>query len=268
MNDQKVKLPQLPFLTREMLKFGRDSTFELKLTSKSVFEGTLLITGFSRSGIFTFKVVVDGLSADQVFTFKIPDIPIVVSVNTEDSTFAQGDIYASLSMLINSDVAYPLCSGLVYLQKAISFPATSERDMMGTFSEPTGESVAQPAAAADFTESVPSGKVMRLRALEFLFTTDANAADRIVQILITTSAGPFYRYISPNAHAASLAKQYTCCPQTVGAATSDDNDLIIPIGDEIYVRNGGSVASSVTNMQVGDQLSSIRLYWEKMWIPG
>ena len=262
------EFPSLPFLTRDMLRWGREATFSLRLRAKTVLAGTMQLSGITREGPFTFDIVLIADENFQTFTLRVADVPILVTMSTDDSTYGQGGIFASLELLINSDISFPLATGLVYLQKSVSYPPTDQRDMMPTFAEPVGSTIATPAAGANFTQSVNSGAIKRMRALEFLFVTDANVATRVVQLLITTSAGPFFRFISPTGQAASLTRQYTCCPQTTGAAMSDDNDIIIPIAEEIYVRNGGTITSEVTNLQVTDALSSIRVYWEDLWITG
>jgi len=117
--------------------------------------------------------------------------------------------------------------------------------------------VAQPAAGANFTLQVPDDVIFRILSFRALFTSDANAANRVIQIQVTSNAGQILlQSKAVPLHVASVARSYT-----IGAFGADlgANGSVIPIlvPPDLWLRSGFTLSSIIQSIQVGDQWSAL-----------
>lgn len=129
--------------------------------------------------------------------------------------------------------------------------------------------ITNPAVATDFSASVPSGARWRPRSIKATLAADANAANRNVQIIVQDAStnSLWYGAQGPNQTANQTKKynwsaNYPVEDSTFGSLSSDiraafPNDLILGAS--------WSLVSNTSNLQVGDQWSSIYLEVEE-WI--
>ena len=120
-----------------------------------------------------------------------------------------------------------------------------------------------PAAGADFDDAFDSalfqsGTRLLINNIYFTLVTDANAANRFVIVEIEDQHGRvFYHNTHATAITASLDTDFNLSPniqyrdwEAVGLS------VCLPI-PEIYVSQNYSLTITVTNIQVGDQLSEV-----------
>ncbi len=268
MPPDKIAFPQLPFLTREMLKFGASVEMDLQVVSYSDRADTVELIGFTREGIFKFDVTQDAGGGVNIKTFRIPDVPISLSISTESASSKRGEYYIVVYLRINGERVYQLCAGYVTRQSGVNFPQThsdSELSKKGAFIIATGTN---PAAGADWKIDIDSDKIWRLQAVIATLTTDANAADRRVHLQLGPGTNAETRMVeafgSVN-HTASLARKYTFAAFGGLPAESDDNDLLINIPKDLIFSASSDIQTETVNIQVGDQWSSIAAIVEE-WI--
>ena len=118
----------LPFLVRKMLTFEHNAVFSLRIVSQGNAARRIHIRGITKEGPFVFAHTTDAGGFFATEDFRIPDVPIMVSVVDQSTAFKQGECYVTLSLMVNGNVLYDLCSGLVYNNKGVSYPASNNPD--------------------------------------------------------------------------------------------------------------------------------------------
>lgn len=116
-----------------------------------------------------------------------------------------------------------------------------------------------PAAGAAFTYTVPDYTRLFIQSIRFDLVTDGNAATRSARILVVdSSSNDLFRAISNVSHTLSTTKSYY-----FGAAYPiRDNTLASQVIEPlpfIDIVKGMKLSISPNNMQVGDQISAIRM---------
>jgi hypothetical protein len=263
----QIKLPQLPFLTREMLKFGNISKLELKVRVKThqSSSGGFIVRGLTRSGFFSIRIKpLTGNGNTNTFTLRLDDIPIWLSAIDTNDIYPHGAVFCSISLVINSDIAFELCSGFVAKATGISYPSAALNQTSPTQGYFKNETVSNPNAGDDMTVYNNQEERSFIRAITFQFTTDANVANRRVHIYSlsagTGNARP--NFFSNVDQPASTTRYYTCAPVPALLTDNDDDDIIIPIPKDLVLTGGTGFGTKTTNIQAGDQFSNIKYLHE------
>lgn len=121
-------------------------------------------------------------------------------------------------------------------------------------------SIANPAVATGFTITPDTGANWLIRALTFLLTTDANAANRAVMLNITAGQTTYRTLSAIAVQAASLARTYS---GSEGANIVAAIGTLIPIvfpTDGVWLPVGHTLTVSIENVQAGDQITAIQGY--------
>ena len=196
------------------------------------------LTGFTKEGPFKFTFKHTGDLAREARNFRISDIPIMVTVRTDDASVVRGDVYIKLSLGINNDAVALLCQGYVSKLSNPSWPGGENEDAnsgRGLIRVLTGT---DPIAGADVVETVPANVLWRLISFIATLTTDANAADRRPRFIATNGTSTFVRIINLNNQTATQVRNYTFAivPGTKHDDIDDDDktttipDLLLPEG--------------------------------------
>ena len=247
-----VEITSLPFVTRKMLDFERNVTFQLRIRTHSLLTSGVTIQGATKSGQFTFKVTLDGLGTQQTTSFNIHDIPLWIIVSAGAATVNRGEIYAVVDILINQDAVYRLSAGYIYSKFHLAWPNANlvePHPQVGDFKTVSG---ANPAAGAEVLITVPANELWRIRSVRFTLVAAAAAASRIVHLIFTNNTGVLAECISATAQIISETKTYTAFPTNAGGSVSDDNDLIIPIPSDIWLSPGGTITTLTTALNGSD----------------
>lgn len=187
---------------------------------------------------------------------------ILLSVSLEGTTalYTPGGEYASMSLKSQSLDATAqfmhLASGYISRFNGLSYPPIHQaHDRSGP--PLVRENITNdPAAATGITINVDADTDWSLVSGVLSLTTDANVANRVVFIRITTGGQVVGEYFACAAQAASLT--YTYC-FTRGAVPTGvvGTRVAIPIPDHMFVEGGSTVLISVDNFQAGDNLTSM-----------
>lgn len=264
---QNPQALQLPFLVRDMLRFEGAVAFGLKLEVQSLIAGTLTIRGLTREGMFTYKQALLGNSLRETYNFRLPDVPTEISVLDESNNQIQGTCYARISLTANGETVYNLCTGYVYAHKGISFPQTTNEATSSYIGQVTGVITANPAAGANWSAVVPNGQMWRIIAITFSLTTAAAAANRRVHLHFTTTDGPEIETYPSVDQVISTTITYNCAHYGYTPDETNDDRVLINIPPNILMRAGDEISSHVTNMNVGDNLTSASILVEKFLVP-
>jgi hypothetical protein len=124
--------------------------------------------------------------------------------------------------------------------------------------------VPNPAAGADFTVNVPGSEQWRIVSLFAILTTSAGVANRWVRFQITDGANQYFETVLSNVIVANTAARISAA---IGAQQITSSAPLQPwttyLLDE-WIPPSGVFRSSIGNVDVADQWSSVALYVEKL----
>lgn len=266
MDELSQQLP--PFITRDLLRFGKNASIQLRLTSQTNNTTSLFVRGITREGMFEFRAIQDGTGAGNVSNFRIPDIPIFVSVVDDSNGNFQGDAYVNLELLINGEIVLSLLSGFVYINKSLSWPQTTNFDMRPGGGRLGWRSGTNPAANVEITELVPESRIWRLIACTFTLVTDANVANRRVHFEMHDSSGQLVEAFSSVDQTASQTILYSVGHFGNTPDETDNNVILINIPDNVYLQTDGQFNTATLNRQATDNFSAPFFLVEEFFISG
>lgn len=117
---------------------------------------------------------------------------------------------------------------------------------------------ADPAAGAEWTQTVPANTFWLILLIRYQLVSDATAAQRHGSIAVNDGAG-LVEIGQPGAfQAASLARLFTY--QANAPFTIIGGEILGSFPDRFYTLPGWVIQSSTANFQAGDQYSNIVLY--------
>ncbi len=244
----------LPFVSRKMLSFENGVQFKLRLSVEAVdlTANELEIRGMTKEGMFIHRYITNNTGILSSGDFAIPDVPIFVSVIDRNGAFQQGQCTVTLQLMANGIPFYELCSGQVYRQKSISYPATNQNDLMpnrGFFPRERG---ANPAAGAECIFTVGTGRVKIVQCLYLTLTTSAAVANRRVHVIFRSEGDIIFQTFSDIDQTASTTKKYVVSAMHGLPDREDDNVILITIPENIVLTGDETIETLTTNLQAGD----------------
>lgn len=253
----------VPFLTRKHLSFENGTAFSLSITMNGPAGGTVAIRGFTKEGPFNLKIPIVSTGVSQTNTFRIPDIPTMISVVDNAGNLKQGMLFAELRLVVNETASYALCSGWVYKNKSISYPAIQSAESIpdrGEFAEMAPGSA--PAAGAQISFPLIAGYAYRITDFVVDLTTNATVANRRASFGFTAFGNDHYIMPSLIDQLASTHYYYYGGIKNATAALVG-TAIHIEIPQELWVKNTDTFFSTVVNMQAGDQWGICTLVVER-----
>lgn len=259
-----IKLPQLPFLTREMLEFGNSTQLDIEVVALSNITTPISIVGATRSGLIKFPFAHTGGGSEETAVFGIPDIPVFLTAFTTSSSMERGEFYASIYLRMNGERVFKFFGGYISRQSSMSWPANnseSERQGGGKFKRVQG---ANPAAGAECEITVPTDEIWIIKGFQVQFVTDANAANRRVHLVLEPfgAATPLNIFGSVD-QAANTTRNYTFAPFPVLSDEEDDDDILVAMPPDLIVTDGLTIQTDTTNLQVGDNFALPNIWVEQ-----
>lgn len=118
--------------------------------------------------------------------------------------------------------------------------------------------VAQPAAGADWSFTVPTGLCYKFETLFFTLTTSAVVANRVLRLQITDGTnivwegGSISSYVASGVYRFGIARM---SPQATAAANGQIQLIYLP---EIWIPAGYVLQTSTVAKDVADQYSAVR----------
>lgn len=256
------------FLSRKMLAFEHGTKFHLRLKIQARAANLISVRGITREGVFTFTQTTNTDGTLVTTDFAIPDFPIMVSVVDSGDLFRQGECYASLSLLVNGDPLYSLCSGLIYAIKGISYPVSPAIDQRvggGRIYSPT---VANPAAGAEISVTVPGNCFWKVLTMRAPLVTDATVANRRVHVRYTRDGIPFPIMIdtfSDVDQTASLTRTYNFGHFSDQTTRTDGGAIQIALPDQFLLKSATTLTTVTTGLVAGDNWGDVVLWVEEFF---
>jgi hypothetical protein len=157
-----------------------------------------------------------------------------------------------------------LVQGYLITGQYLSWPLSPMCDSWQGPGVPVQLAPAAPAAGANLAYDVPAGYLFRWLAIRFMLITDNNAAARRVSIVPFGEGGDVFTEWSVFTQAASLTYQYMFI---VGADSVQNGTFIRePLVNSLIIPGGANFSINVANIQVGDQIQTVRLTMERLLV--
>lgn len=122
---------------------------------------------------------------------------------------------------------------------------------------------AQPAAGVAFVQALDSRWWWRFRAVRFQLVADANAANRFVSVDFCDAEGTSWiRNPALAVQIAAATQVYDFCERSIPVSGIAGQPQFADLS-KVFVPPGWQLRINVSNVQVGDQLSAIRMYVDK-----
>ena len=258
-----IKDLMLPFLTRDMMRFPDGTTFSLVVQSFSGTANDLTIRGATRNGPFRLRIALNGTYALQTSTFRLPDIPIWITISDDAISQDRGDCYVFVHLAVGDDRMHQLAAGYVFQQRGLSWPMTADVDSNPKRANVRIDTSSNPAAGAEISHTFAAGLTVKILSVRVQLVTDANVANRRVHMVFKRNGITIYEAISSVDQAASLTRNYTFSIFGGLGTYSDDNDILVPIPQDLWLNNTGSIVTETTSIQAGDNFGAASIYVEK-----
>lgn len=126
--------------------------------------------------------------------------------------------------------------------------------------------VSEPAVATEWSVAVPAGVQWRILGGTAALHTDATVANRQPNAIVTIEGVQVSSAVSPATITAGSDVTYTAITDVVVANDTVHNDkqgLIYPF---VFIPQGGTIGTSGSNLQAGDQWSAIALWVEEVYV--
>lgn len=256
-----------PFLTRDMLKYGRTVEIGISVTTQNTIEIPLFVTVLTRSGYSTFKATGNGDGEPNTDIFKLDDIPIMVSLSVDSNDCLPGEFYASCELVIAGNILHTLCAGYVYFNKSVSYPTANTEPVINMSGGTFTVTVPDPAAGADLNYPIPSWMRYRIIAMSFDFTTSAAVASRYMKVSFATEDGMTVVATHNFVHLVGVARHYTVAHFGAYLADAFGGYTMVNIPADLWLDTNGSIKTIIEAIQAGDQIANVRLLVQRCFTP-
>lgn len=124
------------------------------------------------------------------------------------------------------------------------------------------DSEASITAGNDFSVSQNLKARGKIKFITFLLDCDGNAANRKVELQLVIGATTILLGGCTLAQTANETFQYYCFPGAPANITANDVIRFIPLPDVVTTFEDFELESVITNIQVGDQITNLFIYYE------
>jgi hypothetical protein len=271
---QQAYPPEVHFLQRHVSPppaayFGPDDELQTTVFTTATTTGLqLALRYFDPTGRLQYQLEsLDGASLSTVTT-KVWTLPegfmLGVAVTNLGGGLADGVCWVSIglqeSLQANRPAHTILAQGYVTNLYGVEWPTPPVRAVPGSGGTqiPISQSIANPAAGADWVFTVPAAKQYILKSAYFTLVTSATVATRSVLLVIDDGANRLFRGDTNATQAASLTQIYSAGSGTIGqTAAIQTNTIGLPT--DMPLAAGWRVGTQTLNIQAADQFTGIRL---------
>lgn len=257
------EIPNLPFLTRDMLKFGHKIPLRLRLSAASDIVGEIKLKGFTRHGIIDLPVITTADGVVNADTVGIDDIPIMISAVDEGDTFAPNQCWCNISLELAEEEAISIASGFVYLDKGIGWPYMNHSDAVPNRGFMAEVSSSDPGNQTEALITVPDGELWLLHSASIELDTDANGGNRQTHLVITNPGGNEINFWNGSAIGANEVVVMSFAQFGVITEERDDNDERVAMPPNMWILPGGTIGTQTSLFKTGDNYAPLNVLVEK-----
>ena len=255
----------LPFVTRQMLDFADGAAFSLRITIIADSADPVVIRGFSKTSTIHQVITPTSDGIKTVVRIGVDDIPIMIGIFDTDDLYRSGECWGSIALEIKEETIAELCSGFIAREKSISWPATNSQALIPNRGAIVTVASPNPAAGAEASITVPAGEMWHILFGSVQLVTDANAANRLVHILFTTSDGVVANVWPNHLQVASQDRTYSFAKFSFALAVGTSTGIKAPLPHDIFLDQLSTIVTATENIQVGDDFGVMRFVVEKFF---
>ena len=186
---------------------------------------------------------------------------ISVSVDSDTGSILPGQLYAVVS-LVRDEISTPQASHVLvagYISRAIalSWPSVTPKGINDIVPETVYTTVANPAAGADLAYDGAARVTSVPIAISLVLTTSAGVANRRMILQVGAEGFDFVEIVAQTVQTASLAYKYMFTLNgQYDQLTGTKYTMRLP---NITLDSLGTIYTAIENIQVADQVSSVRM---------
>lgn len=188
-------------------------------------------------------------------SFSFNSIPRFLTAKASSTGLKRGQCYVKISLRAEGNVIACLMRGYISDTSVLMFPDghnEAANSGIGFTRVITGT---DPAAAAEMSETVPTGALWILKSLRITLVTDANVASRFFTLVFDDGATEFARTSPLGTFTASSTWNITLAiNMLLGSSSATSSTAVIP--DKILLLAGYRIRSITSGIQAGDNLSA------------
>lgn len=253
-------IPKDPqFITRDQLAFQDGKAFSLILDVVSDTTASFFVRGFTKEGPFTYRAQVTGDFSLQTFSFAIPDMPIFAGVYLNEAAVSFAASFGTLHLGINSTRYSMLCQGIINELFGISWPHNPGQSSLQNTGFITYENTENPPANTEINYTVPANAIWEVLNASLTLATDANVADRTLEVRFSNPNGADYWRPSSATQQASETINYSIIPGGTSAVLLANSEHEIGFPANLFLSPGSTIKTVITNRQAGDNITFMSL---------
>lgn len=193
---------------------------------------------------------------------------LTASLQGTEAGMVPGEVYSQLALrggsLTTSPLHYLLCEGYISARASIAWPYPPSKSPLWEQPGPERQLVANPAAGADWTVSVPGQQLRRVISVYMKLVTDANVANRQPILRAASVAGDIIWEIEVAASQTASQTRVYMFARTMGSQFNGvSNNRHFPLPDT-QLQGADVLRTVTTGIQVGDQYSLVAISWERI----
>lgn len=263
-----IKLPQLPFWTREMFSFGNQTEIDLEVVSSDKSFVTFQVSGMTRSAPFSFDITPDGVGDAQTSILRMNDVPVSVSVHSGVGNHQTGDLYVQVFLRMNQVRVMKLLSGPVNSIIGSTWPTVNQPDPHTGVKFMRELASAGAAAGVELSFTVGAGEIWEVISVQVILDTDATGANRRPHLLISQSGADddMRTFGAVDITANEIINLYF---SNYGSLVGNDNNSIhlAPLPPNIWLQEGAQITTVTTNLQAGDDYGTSKVFGYRYLAP-
>lgn len=254
------------------MQLTRESS--LRLRAWCSLTGTILrLVGLLKTPAGKIKPfdVSKAITSDRVMTEQQLDLEegelLSISVIATAGALRRGECFVEVYLCAfgadATGIKAVLISDYVWANHVLGWPGGQHHDSIEGPGKIIRISVTDPAAGLDFSSSVPTNALYRIRSVVFTLITDATAINRTVSLGVFLSTLPMMLWNANFTQGASLNYTYFFVPEASNILAGTNG--VVPISQDLKVYQALILQSLVSNLQAGDAISAISIIAET-WI--
>jgi len=118
-----------------------------------------------------------------------------------------------------------------------------------------------PAVGAEYTYTTPFGSRYLLASIALTLVTDANVANRIVELQVSGATHTWWKMQSSTTQTASTTHIHQFAIGSDRNPTPGDLDYYAPLNPMLYIPGNFMISTHTTGLQAGDQFTIVSMYF-------
>lgn len=238
---------------------------QIQIESWSNSAREILLRGHATGGPFAEVHTTNADRSRASDTFEIHGVPVSIQASPSAAPVRRGECYVRITLLLDGEPVQRLSAGYLTDSKTLSWPP----GIFEGFTEGPGLirvlSGTNPAAGAEWLETVPTNARWRILDIFAKLTTDANVANRSAILRLDDGSSKIWDIVTAYVHAASTVINYHWLPQSLKESTAIQSNIMVPLPPALYAFQGYRLGSQTTNFQAGDDWIAPEILIEE-WI--